>query len=274
MAKIVNLDENAKNSNVSSVEIFENSEFGKLSIILLNNDLMFLGKEVASVLEYSNPSKAISDHVDEEDRKILNYKAYNESLLASLWVGNDFSDKVLINESGLYSLILRSNMEKARKFKRWITSEVLPSIRKTGKYEARKEPSPSITKEEYNLRMKEVSMRKVEALERLRSRVAIPEFQSIADHYIMKELTGNGDALPLPEADKRTYSATEIGKMFDVSSNKIGRIAKEHNLKTSEYGKLFYDKSKYSNKEVETFRYYENVIPVFRTILDSDSTHK
>lgn len=274
MAKINNFDENAKNSNVSSVEIFENSEFGKLSIILLNNDLMFLGKEVASVLEYSNPSKAISDHVDEEDRKILNYKAYNESLLASLWVGNDFSDKVLINESGLYSLILRSNMEKARKFKRWITSEVLPSIRKTGKYEVQKEPSPSMTKEEYDLRMKEVSMRKVEALERLRLRVAIPEFQSIADHYIMEELTGNGDALPLPEADKRTYSATEIGKMFGVSSNKIGRIAKEHNLKIPEYGKLFYDKSKYSNKEVETFRYYENVIPVFRTILDSDSTHR
>lgn len=274
MAKINNFDENVKNSSVSSMEIFENEEFGRLSLILLNDEPMFLGKEVASVLEYSNPSKAISDHVDEEDRKVLNYKAYNDSLLSSLWTGNDFSDKVLINESGLYSLILRSNMEKAKKFKRWITSDVLPSIRKTGKYEIRKDPLQSITKEEYDLRMKEVSMRKVEALERLRSRVSIPEFQSIADHYIMEELTGNSNALPLPEVDRKTYSATEIGKMFGVSSNKIGRLAKEHGLKTSEYGKLFYDKSKYSNKEVETFRYYENAISVFRTILDSDSTHK
>ena len=274
MTKIVNLDESTKNSSASSMKIFENEEFGRLSLILLNDEPMFLGKEVASVLEYSNPSKAISDHVDEEDRKVLNYKAYNDSLLSSLWTGNDFSDKVLINESGLYSLILRSNMEKAKKFKRWITSDVLPSIRKTGKYEIRKDPLPSITKEEYDLRMKEVSMRKVEALERLRSRVTIPEFQSIADHYIMEELTGNSNALPLPEVDRKTYSATEIGKMFGVSSNKIGRLAKEHGLKTPEYGKLFYDKSKYSNKEVETFRYYGNAISVFRTILDSDSTHK
>ena len=274
MAKIVNLDENVKNSSVSSVEIFENSEFGKVRTLIINGEPWFIGKDVALALGYKYPANAIQDHVDDDDKILLKLSEIQDVDKMSIPDNMKGSKIMSINESGLYSLIIGSTLESAKKFKRWITSEVLPSIRKTGKYEITKDPLPSITKEEYDLRMKEVSMRKVKALERLRSRVTIPEFQSIADHYIMEELTGNSNALPLPEVDRKTYSATEIGKMFGVSSNKIGRLAKEHGLKTSEYGKLFYDKSKYSNKEVETFRYYENAISVFRTILDSDSTHK
>lgn len=274
MAKIVNLDENAKNSNVSSVEIFENSEFGKVRTLIINGEPWFVGKDVASALGYKYPANAIQDHVDSDDKILLQLSEIQDMDKTSIPDNIKGSKIMSINESGLYSLIMGSTLESAKKFKRWITSEVLPSIRKTGKYEVSKKPSPSMTKEEYELRMKEVSIRKVEALERLRLRVAIPEFQSIADHYIMEELTGNGDALPLPEADKKTYSATEIGKMFGVSSNKIGRIAKEHNLKTPEYGKLFYDKSKYSNKEVETFRYYENAISAFRKLLSDNLSSK
>lgn len=73
--------------------------------------------------------------------------------------------------------------------------------------------------------------------------------------------------IPLPEAEEKTYSAGEIGEMLGISSNKVGRLANEHNLKTKKYGKLFHDKSKYSNKEVETFRYYESIIPMLRKIL-------
>lgn len=134
MTNIQLLGENASDSGVSPVKIFENPEFGQLDTILLNGEPWFIAKEVAQILEYTNPSKAIADHVDNEDCKILEYKALNDSLLASLWKGNDFSDKTLINESGIYSLILRSNLEKAKSFKRWVTSEVLPSIRKTGSY--------------------------------------------------------------------------------------------------------------------------------------------
>ena len=73
--------------------------------------------------------------------------------------------------------------------------------------------------------------------------------------------------LPLPSTERKTYSATEIGQMLGVTANKIGSLANQHNLKTSEFGKLFYDKSKYSNKEVETFRYYIEVVPKFEEIL-------
>lgn len=93
-----------------------------------------MGKDVAEALGYFNTSKAIRNHVSEDDLKTLKYKAYNVSGEASLWKRNDYSDKSIINESGLYSLILGSKLEKAKEFKHWVTAEVLPTIRKTGGY--------------------------------------------------------------------------------------------------------------------------------------------
>lgn len=266
ITKKIDLVKNSSQQSISSIEIFENSEFGEIKTIAINGEPWFVGKEIASILGYSNTNDAVIKHVDEDDKQVVQLSDIQDPR-ETLPPHMKGSKVVIINESGLYSLIMGSELESSKRFKRWVTSEVLPSIRKTGRYEIRREPVPTITKEEYDLRMKEVSMKEVEMLERLRNRVQIPEFQSIADHYIMEKLTGNANALPLPEVQKKTYSATEIGDMLGVSSNKIGRIAKEHNLKTEEYGKWFFDKSKYSNKEVETFRYYENAIDIFRSFL-------
>lgn len=104
--------------------IFENAEFGQMRTVTINNEPWFVGKDVTDILGYTNSSKALADHVDEED------KLNNESL-SSLGQRGGW----LINESGLYSLILSSKMPTAKKFKRWVTSEVLPSLRKTGSYE-------------------------------------------------------------------------------------------------------------------------------------------
>lgn len=106
----------------------------KVQVIMMENEPYFLGKEVAEILGYSIPQKAILTHVDEEDVKTLKYKAFSKTEKAKLWEGKDFSDKKLINESGLYSLILSSKLPSAKKFKRWVTNEVLPSIRKHGAY--------------------------------------------------------------------------------------------------------------------------------------------
>ena len=119
---------------MEAVKIFTNEEFGTIQVIELDGEPMFVGKAVATTLGYTNPNEAIMDHVESEDCKVLKYKAYSKTLKASLWQGNDYSDKTLINESGLYSLILSSKLESAKRFKRWVTSEVLPSIRKTGSY--------------------------------------------------------------------------------------------------------------------------------------------
>lgn len=106
----------------NDIQIFDNPEFGKIRTMECFGNPYFVGKDVAQVLGYSNPQKAIRDHVDEEDKTVNDLFTVNGT------------SPVLVNESGLYSLILSSKMPKARQFKHWITSEVLPAIRKHGAY--------------------------------------------------------------------------------------------------------------------------------------------
>ena len=108
---------------MNELKIFKNEAFGEIRTVEIGGEPWFVGKDVTEILGYANPSKALSDHVDEED------KLNNESL-SSLGQRGGW----LINESGLYSLILSSKLPTAKAFKRWVTSEVLPSIRKHGLY--------------------------------------------------------------------------------------------------------------------------------------------
>ena len=110
---------------MNNLKIFENEQFGEIrTIIDENNEPWFVGKDVAEILEYAKPRNAIARHVDDEDKK-------------GAPIQGDLGGKqemTVINESGLYSLIFSSKMDKAREFKRWVTSEVLPAIRKHGAY--------------------------------------------------------------------------------------------------------------------------------------------
>ena len=112
---------------MNKLKIFENQEFGRIRAIEKDGEPWFVGKDVAEALGYSDSKSAISDHVDTEDKQILQ-KGQNTTL--------DIPNRGLtvINESGLYSLILSSKLPTAKKFKRWVTSEVLPAIRRTGTY--------------------------------------------------------------------------------------------------------------------------------------------
>ena len=105
-------------------QIFKNAEFGQIRTCMVNGETYFVGKDVASALGYTNPQKAIRDHIDEEDK-------LGERIVQS----GQARETIVINESGLYSLILSSKLESAKRFKRWVTSEVLPAIRKNGRYE-------------------------------------------------------------------------------------------------------------------------------------------
>ena len=108
---------------MEELKVFENAEFGSVRTTTVNGEIMFVGKDVAEILEYQNGSRDINRHVDEEDRhKVM------------LFDGNQNKETIIINESGLYSLILSSKLPTAKRFKRWVTSEVLPAIRKTGTY--------------------------------------------------------------------------------------------------------------------------------------------
>ena len=118
-------------------------EGNKLNVINKYDDIWFRAKTVALILKYSNHRKAIIDHVDPEDKSRL--KEINIGSNESLPLTWNDENSIYINESGLYSLILRSDMDNAKKFKRWITKEVLPSIRKNGRYELNHKPFKMLT---------------------------------------------------------------------------------------------------------------------------------
>ena len=105
-------------------QIFKNAEFGPIRTCMVDGEIYFVGKDVALGLGYLNTRKAIRDHVDDEDK-------LEERIVTS----GQNRDLIIINESGLYSLILSSKLDSAKRFKRWVTSEVLPQIRKNGRYE-------------------------------------------------------------------------------------------------------------------------------------------
>lgn len=111
---------------MNEIQIFNSPEFGSVRTLVIDNEPWFVGKDVAEVLGYKDTNKAIAMHVDEEDK--LNDKTASSLGQRGGW---------LINESGLYSLILSSKLESAKKFKRWVTSEVLPALRKTGQYQVK-----------------------------------------------------------------------------------------------------------------------------------------
>lgn len=117
---------------MNEMQIFSNPDFGKIRIVDVNGEPWLVGKDVAMVLGYSNPQKAIRDHVDGEDCTV------NELFTVNGTQGT------LINESGLYSLVLSSKLPTAKRFRRWVTSEVLPSIRRSGSYVLGKKESEQI----------------------------------------------------------------------------------------------------------------------------------
>lgn len=110
---------------MNEIKIFESSEFGRVRTVEINGEPWLVGKDVAETLGYVKPENAIANHVDDEDK--------TTTLIQG--TGSNYKSKaVIINESGLYSLVLSSKLPTAKKFKRWVTSEVLPSIRKHGAY--------------------------------------------------------------------------------------------------------------------------------------------
>lgn len=113
---------------MEQIKLFDNPQFGSVRTISNEKGIWFVGRDVANILEYANTRKAILDHVDEEDKAVTKCDTLGGK-----------QEAVVINESGLYSLILSSKMQSAKDFKHWITSEVLPAIRKNGGYIANQE---------------------------------------------------------------------------------------------------------------------------------------
>lgn len=122
-----------RNKKMNELQVFKNQEFGSVRTLVINSEPWLVGKDVTKALGYDNPSKAIRDHVEDEDKRVgvQNVTPY---IIDSL---GRKQHPTFINESGLYALVFGSKLPSAKKFKRWVTSEVLPALRKTGQYQVK-----------------------------------------------------------------------------------------------------------------------------------------
>ena len=235
----------------NELQIFNNSDFGNIRVIENNGEPWFVGKDVAIALGYKDTVNALKTHVDVEDQ--MGWQITTPS--------RGQQNAKVINESGLYSLIMSSKLPQAKQFKHWVTSEVLPAIRKAGGYKAPKQSS-----DRDKAMLKNAQARSAKLWLEIAKNTGIQTYKDVCNAYAAKELAGE-DVLPLPKVQEKSYSATDIGKMLGVSKAKIGALANKNNMKCDEYGSWFHDKSPYSGKEVEAFRYNSKAIEKFRSLL-------
>ena len=176
-------------------------------------------------------------------------------------------DVIVINESGVYSLILQSKLPTAKKFKLWVTSEVLPQIHRKGSYSP-KDEDRELRMKELDSNLATIDLERAKILQRMIDAPVMPlsdESKAVIQHEMFKLVTGHECLAMLPQVHDRMYTATQLGEMFGVSSKKIGKIAKAHGLKSeegepSEYGQWVLTKSKYSCHQCSSFTYNSKAV--------------
>lgn len=215
-----------------------------------NGEPWFVGKDVAEILGYSDTAQAVRKHIDNEDKGVV-----------EMTTPGGKQPVTIINESGLYSLILSSKLPTAKEFKHWVTSEVLPSIRKTGEYKITPVQQNRLDIMERNSRAREASL-----WLRISAQVKSATYRQVCASYASTVLAGR-EVIPLPQTTQHHYSATEIGQMFGVSKQAIGNLANTYGMKTDEYGAWYHDKSPYSAKEVDVFKYNDHAVQRFHDLL-------
>lgn len=220
-----------------------------------DDGLWWVLADVCRALELTN-SRIVAERLDEDERCKFDLPRQGET-----WC---------VNEPGLYNVILRSDKPEAKDFKRWVTHEVLPSIRKTGEYKTPRKAMTDYQQMMADTRMRNARIQSARILTQLAKQYEGTTYEQVLNAHATKELTGEY-LLPLPKLEAKTYSAAEVGEILGISGQMVGILANRHGLKTNQYGSLFNDKSKYSNKEVQTFRYYESVIPVLRALVEKSA---
>lgn len=215
----------------------------------------FVGKDVCEALGYADPTTAMRSHC----RGVQKLHPIIDAL------GRRQETRIL-SEPDVLRLIVNSKLPEAERFERWVFEEVLPTIRKTGSYSAK-------------ARNGLAEFRKARALE-LSARTAdmicgrfphlSTEARQVIFAYCVNPVAG-ADVVPLPVLERKFYTAEQVGQELGVSANRIGRVANEHGLKTTEYGMFVLDKARFSDKQVEAFRYNVAGIERLRELLKSEA---
>lgn len=231
----------------NKIEIFNNEEFGQIRTIVRDGEPWFVGKDIAEALGYKDTADALKKHVDSEDKVLLKVGD-----LPTLKVSN--YGATIINESGLYSLVLSSKLPTAKKFKHWVTSDVLPTIRKHGAY-ATTETIDKIIAEPENA-IKIFTALKEEREKRIAAENALQEAQPKLTYY-EKILASKGN-----------MRTTQIAKDYGMSAQKLNKVLNEAGLiwKVGNQWVLYakYDRQGYT--DTETIEYADGKRSTVQTL--------
>lgn len=226
---------------MNDIKIFENAEFGSVRTVEVEGEPYFVGKDVAEILGYAKPENAISTHVDDEDK--------TTTLIQG--TGSNYKSKaVIINESGLYSLILSSKLPKAKEFKHWVTSEVLPSIRKHGAYMTDDALHRAITEPDFLIKLATELKEEQEKRRALESTVAVQSQQ-------ITELQPKASYYDVVLNSKDLLSIGKIAKDFGKSAVWLNKWLHEQGVqyKQGEIWLLYqkYAEQGYTNTKTQTY---------------------
>lgn len=227
---------------MNNLKVFENQEFGKVRTVTIDEVPYFVGKDVAEILGYQNGSRDINRHVDTEDRQKI-----------MVFDGNQDKETIIINESGLYSLILSSKLPSAKKFKRWVTSEVLPSIRKHGMYAI----DDLIADPDLGIAALNALKAEREKNKKLKQSVAVQTQQ-------ISELTPKASYYDVVLNCKDLVSISTISKDYGWSAKKMNKYLHEKRVQFKQ-GDIWLLYQKYSEKGYTSTKTH--------TYLDNDGQH-
>ncbi|AEJ43798.1 phage repressor protein [Alicyclobacillus acidocaldarius] len=219
----------------------------KVRVVIIDGQPWWVAKDVCEALGHSN-NRAALERLDDDEKGV-----------STVYTPGGPQKMAVVNEAGLYRLIFTSRVEQAEQFKRWTYHEVLPSIRKTGEYKTseRRQQDEIAQKRimimELNAKTRQAKLL-LDMTYRFKDRLSDVAIESLL--AFSANLLAGREMLPLPTTE-RLYTATEIAEELGVSANAVGRAANALGLKTDEFGKFVLDKSPYSNKQVEAFRYNE-----------------
>lgn len=241
---------------MNEIKIFENEQFGQIRTIEIDGEPHFVASDVAKALGYVRPNDAVSAHCRYTvKRRIPHPQSKTKTLEANC-----------IPIGDVFRLGTHSELPGAEQFESWVYDEVLPTLHKTGKYEMPKK-GPSQDERAQAMKMNAKSRMAGVYLKLANAETISPEYKAVLVSKAAETLAGE-QIIPLPKLERKTYSATEIGKELGITSHKVGRLTEAHKLKTEEYGMWVHDKAKYADKQVPSFRYYDNIIPVLSDILE------
>ena len=214
---------------MTDLKIFENKEFGRVRTVTVNNEPYFVGKDVADILGYSNSRKAITDHVDEEDKGVTKCDTLGGR-----------QDLTVINESGLYSLIISSKMPKAKQFKRWVTSEVLPSIRKHGGYLTPQKIEEVLLNPDTIIKLAQNLKAEQEKRKQLEVEVAV-------NKQVIQELQPKASYYDVVLNCKDLISTSKIAKDYGLSAVKLNSLLHDYKVQYRQ-GNIWLLYQKYAEK--------------------------